>query len=173
MLYSPVRPLATFNQVDYFLISGLPVLVNRSLSSNQYVFRHTSGAGDMWLWGHAGVGYLIYSAYTRTQHSPEALAAIFLTDDRQFPDLINKLLSYSFGLLPKEQTLGVPAVSKLSQSCRLFRLFVSLAIDTMWRCYGLENNTIFTYITQQVQCQYATGTSRPRVFHPVCIRDPA
>jgi hypothetical protein len=62
----------------------------------------------MWPWGHAAVGYLLYSAYTRTRHDspPEAIAVLFLAVGTQFPDLIDKPLAWSFGLLPTGRTLA-------------------------------------------------------------------
>ena len=62
----------------------------------------------MWPWGHAAVGYLLYSACTRTQHDspPEAIAVLFLAVGTQFPDLIDKPLSWTVGILPTGRTLA-------------------------------------------------------------------
>ncbi|MFC4360591.1 metal-dependent hydrolase [Halobium salinum] len=61
----------------------------------------------MWPFGHWGVGYLLYaafsrSAYRRSSTGPEAL---LLTIGTQFPDLVDKPLAWSFGVIPSGRSL--------------------------------------------------------------------
>ncbi|MFP8953800.1 metal-dependent hydrolase [Natrialbaceae archaeon A-arb3/5] len=62
----------------------------------------------MWPWGHLAVAYLLYTAYThrRFERPPLALPAIALAVGSQFPDLIDKPLAWTFGVLPGGRTLG-------------------------------------------------------------------
>jgi len=61
----------------------------------------------MWPWGHAAVGYLSYSLGMRardrrvTEQSVVALAV-----GTQFPDLVDKPLGWTFGVLPGGRTLA-------------------------------------------------------------------
>ena len=80
----------------------------------------------MWPWGHLAVGYLLYTLYTRTRygHRPLAVATIFLVVGTQFPDLIDKPLSWTFGILPTGRTLAhsflfaVPVSLAVYETCR-------------------------------------------------------
>lgn len=62
----------------------------------------------MWPWGHAAVGYLLYTAYTRRRYNrpPDEIPTIFVLVGTQFPDLIDKPLGWSLGLLPSGRSLG-------------------------------------------------------------------
>jgi hypothetical protein len=53
-------------------------------------------------WGHAAFGYVLYSLYTRLHlgHPPRGLAALALVFGTQFPDLVDKPLTWTFALLP-------------------------------------------------------------------------
>jgi len=59
-------------------------------------------------WGHLAVGYLLYSLSVRLQHhvAPEGPAVIALAVGTQFPDLIDKPLAWTFGILPSGRSLG-------------------------------------------------------------------
>ena len=80
----------------------------------------------MWPWGHLAVGYLLYTLYTRTRygHRPLAIATIFLVVGSQFPDLIDKPLSWTFGILPTGRTLAhsllfaVPVSVGVYEACK-------------------------------------------------------
>ncbi|MDS0282286.1 metal-dependent hydrolase [Haloarcula onubensis] len=56
----------------------------------------------MWPWGHAAVGYLVCSLWLRSRdgHVPTAGVVLPLALGTQFPDLIDKPLSWTFGVLP-------------------------------------------------------------------------
>lgn len=62
----------------------------------------------MWPWGHVAVAYLIYTAFARKQYDrlPRGLPVIALVVGSQFPDLIDKPLGWSLGVLPGGRTLG-------------------------------------------------------------------
>ncbi|WP_049922681.1 metal-dependent hydrolase [Halopiger djelfimassiliensis] len=90
----------------------------------------------MWPWGHFAVAYLLYTAYTyRTlDRPPRALPAVAVAVGSQFPDLIDKPLAWSFGVLPGGRTfthslfvaaLLVPAVYTVTT--RLGRRQIGLA----------------------------------------------
>lgn len=56
----------------------------------------------MWPWGHAAVGYLLYTLWTRRRfHRPPAAAAtLVLAIGTQFPDLVDKPLAWTLGISP-------------------------------------------------------------------------
>jgi len=61
----------------------------------------------MWPWGHAAVGYLLYRAGLRDRGGdPTGPATIALGIGTQFPDLIDKPLGWTFGLLPSGRSLA-------------------------------------------------------------------
>ena len=64
----------------------------------------------MWPWGHLGVASLCYSLYThrRLERPPLSfsLPALALAIGSQFPDLLDKPLAWTFGVLPGGRTLG-------------------------------------------------------------------
>ena len=62
----------------------------------------------MWPWGHAAVGYLAYTAWTRLVRGrpPAAGATIALGFGTQFPDLVDKPLAWTFDVLPNGRSLG-------------------------------------------------------------------
>ena len=62
----------------------------------------------MWPWGHVAVAYLLYTVYTRRRYGrpPRALPLLALLIGSQLPDLIDKPLAWSLGVLPGGRTLG-------------------------------------------------------------------
>ena len=62
----------------------------------------------MWPWEHLAVGYLAYSAYThlRGKGAPTAPAVVALAVGTQFPDLVDKPLAWTFGVLPSGHSLA-------------------------------------------------------------------
>ena len=56
----------------------------------------------MWPWGHAAVGYLLCSLWIRWQdgRAPTAGFVLPLAVGTQFPDLLDKPLAWTFGVLP-------------------------------------------------------------------------
>lgn len=61
----------------------------------------------MWPWGHVAVGYLLYSSivHIRQGRPPDGLAVAALVLGTQFPDLVDKPLAWSFGVLPGGRSL--------------------------------------------------------------------
>lgn len=61
----------------------------------------------MWPWGHVAVGYLLYSVGLRTQgRRPEPGAVGLLLVGTLLPDLIDKPLAWTFGVLDSGRSLG-------------------------------------------------------------------
>lgn len=62
----------------------------------------------MWPWGHAAVGYLLYSfgIRERTDQPPAPLAALAVVFGTQVSDLVDKPLAWSFGVLPTGRSLA-------------------------------------------------------------------
>jgi len=56
----------------------------------------------MWPWGHAAVGYLLCSLWFHSRYgrAPTAAVVLPLAVGTQFPDLIDKPLAWTFGVLP-------------------------------------------------------------------------
>ncbi|WP_132059388.1 metal-dependent hydrolase [Halorussus amylolyticus] len=61
----------------------------------------------MWPWGHLAVGYLSYSILVRvrTRRAPESLPTVALAFGTQFPDLVDKPLAWTLGVLPNGRSL--------------------------------------------------------------------
>lgn len=61
----------------------------------------------MWPWGHAAAGYLLYSIAVRALgRRPTDTALLALAVGTQFPDLVDKPLAWSLGVLPGGRTLA-------------------------------------------------------------------
>jgi len=63
-------------------------------------------------WGHLAVGYLLYSPVVHVwQHRrPEGLSVIVLAFATQLPDLVDKPLSWLFGVFPQGYSVGHSAL---------------------------------------------------------------
>ncbi|EJN57070.1 hypothetical protein HSB1_44560 [Halogranum salarium B-1] len=73
-----------------------------------YDRRRTTGSVVMLPWAHAGIGYLLWSVLTRyrERRPPSDLEAWVLLFGTQFPDLVDKPLAWTFGILPSGRSLG-------------------------------------------------------------------
>lgn len=62
----------------------------------------------MFPWGHAAVGYLVYTVYSRKHLGvrPQAVPVLALALGTQFPDLIDKPLAWHLHVLPNGRSLG-------------------------------------------------------------------
>ncbi|KAA9397034.1 metal-dependent hydrolase [Haloarcula sp. CBA1130] len=62
----------------------------------------------MWPWGHLAVAYLVYVVYTRLDPTRRQTAATLtaLAVGSQFPDLIDKPLAWTVGVLPSGRSLA-------------------------------------------------------------------
>jgi len=61
----------------------------------------------VWPLGHLAVGYLLYSALSRRErgYPPDGTETIVVVFGTQFPDLVDKPLAWTFGLLPNGRSL--------------------------------------------------------------------
>lgn len=62
----------------------------------------------MWPWEHLAVGYLCYSTFVhlRTGNPPSGSAALVVVFATQFPDLVDKPLSWTFAIVPGGYSIG-------------------------------------------------------------------
>lgn len=61
----------------------------------------------MWPWGHLAVGYLGYVfGWRRSRRAPEGPSVVVLVVATQLPDLIDKPLAWSLGILSHGRSLG-------------------------------------------------------------------
>ena len=62
----------------------------------------------MWPWGHLAVGYLAFTlaVRTRTERRPRGGETLVLLIWTQFPDLVDKPLALTFGVLPSGRSLA-------------------------------------------------------------------
>jgi hypothetical protein len=62
----------------------------------------------MWPWGHLAAGYLCYSLYCRfvAGRAPRGVGTVAVLFGTQAPDLVDKPLAWTFGLLPSGRSLG-------------------------------------------------------------------
>ena len=61
----------------------------------------------MWPWGHLAVGYVLYSLFVRAYRGrpPAGLPALLVAFGTQFPDLVDKPLAWTVGLLASGRSL--------------------------------------------------------------------
>lgn len=79
----------------------------------------------MWPWGHAAVGYLLYTTLTRTRDGrpPRDLPTLWLLFGTQFPDLVDKPLAWWFGVLPTGRSLAHSLVVLVPLSLAVYLYF--------------------------------------------------
>jgi hypothetical protein len=85
-------------------------------------------------WGHAALGYLFYTVYTRLRYRrpPVGLAVIALGLGTQIPDLIDKPLAWHFSVLPSGRSLAHS----------LFTL--ALVVGVLWYVYDAPERRTLT-----------------------------
>lgn len=83
----------------------------------------------MWPWGHLGFGYLLLSAYNHLvgRRRPGDLEALALVVGTQFPDLIDKPLGWTLGVLPSGRSLAHSIITAA---------IVVYAVARLARAYG-------------------------------------
>jgi len=61
----------------------------------------------MWPWGHLALGYLLYSVFVHlhSRRRPGERATVALALGTQFPDLVDKPLAWTFGVVPNGRSL--------------------------------------------------------------------
>lgn len=88
----------------------------------------------MWPWGHAAFGYLLYSFGVRLfGRTPQGYPAIVLLIGTQLPDLVDKTLSWGFGLFPQ----GYSVAHSVFVAVPLGLLVVVVAVWRRRTGYGL------------------------------------
>ncbi|WP_135854071.1 metal-dependent hydrolase [Halorussus salinus] len=62
----------------------------------------------MWPWGHLAVGYLLYSSFVHAsaRRAPDGYATVALAFGTQLPDLVDKPLAWTFGVIPNGRSLA-------------------------------------------------------------------
>ncbi|MFB6224764.1 MAG: metal-dependent hydrolase [Haloarcula sp.] len=78
----------------------------------------------MWPWGHLAVAYLVYAAYTRLDPTRRQTAATLtaLAVGSQFPDLVDKPLAWTFGVLPSGRSLAHSLLTLVFLAIVLYRV---------------------------------------------------
>jgi membrane-bound metal-dependent hydrolase YbcI (DUF457 family) len=103
----------------------------------------------MWPWGHLAFGYVCYSLLVRlTQgRSPAGQGTILAVFGTQLPDLIDKPLAWTFGVLPSGRslthsliTLGIVLLIVGLYACRYDRLDLVGAFATGWGSHLLGDS---------------------------------
>ncbi|NHN59134.1 MULTISPECIES: metal-dependent hydrolase [Halorussus] len=80
----------------------------------------------MWPWEHLAVGYLCYSLLVHLfgRRAPRAWPAVALAVGTQFPDLVDKPLAWTFGVLPSGHSLAHSAFAAVPAA--------ALAVTVAW-----------------------------------------
>ncbi len=67
----------------------------------------------MWPWGHLVFGYVVYSLWRRLSGNPPPTdtTALLLAFGTQFPDLVDKPLAWTFGVIPNGRSLTHSAIT--------------------------------------------------------------
>lgn len=62
----------------------------------------------MWPWGHLAFGYVLYSMYTHlwNRKAPSGRLVLVLAFSTQLPDLVDKPLSWTFGIFPSGYSIA-------------------------------------------------------------------
>lgn len=127
----------------------------------------------MWPWGHAALGYVLFSVVVRTwpgrRVSDGPVLALLVAT--QFPDLIDKPLGWGFGIVPSGYSVGhsvfvaVPVGLALWAALSIWadRPVVGLATVVGWWSH-LVGDVLFAVVTNQ---QITIG----RVLWPVVMFD--
>jgi hypothetical protein len=93
----------------------------------------------MWPWEHLAFGYVLYSVYVRVVHGErpvrtDALALAFAT---QLPDLVDKPLAWTFGLLPSGVSLAHSAFVAVPLAAVAVLVARGLGVGSAGRAFGV------------------------------------
>lgn len=118
---------------------------------------------SMWPWGHAAVGYLLYTAYTRLQYGrpPDDASAALLLLGTQFPDLIDKPLAWTVTLLPSGRSLGHSLLVLIPLSILVYMLAAQYR-HTEWAsafAIGALSHAVIDVLPSALRGEYAYTTS--------------
>lgn len=117
----------------------------------------------MWPWGHAAVGYLLYTAYTRLQYgrSPDDISTVLLLLGTQLPDLIDKPLAWTLALLPSGRSLGHSLLVLIPLSILVY-LLAARYRHTEWGsafAIGALSHAVIDVLPAAIRGEYAYTTS--------------
>ncbi|WP_115865050.1 metal-dependent hydrolase [Halorussus litoreus] len=89
----------------------------------------------MWPWGHLAAGYLVYSVVVHLgfRRRPDRWGTVALAFGTQFPDIVDKPLAWSFGLIPNGRSLAhslLTAVLVIVTLNLLFRRYDARSVAT-------------------------------------------
>lgn len=89
--------------------------------------------------GHAAFGYVLYSLYTRLHlnHPPQGLAALALAFGTQFPDLIDKPLTWTFAVLPYGRSFAHSLFTLVPLLAILWLVFDTPKKRTLTTAFGI------------------------------------
>lgn len=117
----------------------------------------------MWPWGHAVVGYLLYTAYTRYRYDrpPAEVPTILLLGGTQFPDLIDKPLAWSLTVLPSGRTLGHSLLILVPLSILVYLLAIQHRKPDWGGAFviGALSHAIVDVLPAAIRGEYAYTTS--------------
>ena len=93
----------------------------------------------MWPWGHAAVAYLLCSLWVRSRdgHAPTAGIVLPLAVGTQFPDLIDKPLAWTFGVLPSGRAGAHSLLVAVPLLALLWWRFSSPAARRAWAGFAI------------------------------------
>lgn len=127
----------------------------------------------MWPWEHAAVGYVCYSAATRLLggEPPDGDPVLFLAVGTQFPDLVDKPLSWGLGVFPTGYAAGHSAIVLIA---------LSVLVVAIVREEGRRRNAVaflvgaWTHVAGDVVSPLRAGEPLgiDRVLWPVVEREP-
>ncbi|WP_435181747.1 zinc dependent phospholipase C family protein [Halorussus sp. AFM4] len=109
----------------------------------------------MWPWGHLAVGYLAYTilVHLRERRAPDGVSAVALAFGTQFPDLVDKPLAWTFGVIPNGRSLThslitavlvVAAVEWLLRRRGYGRVATAFAVGYLSHLFG---DTLYPLVT--------------------------
>lgn len=115
----------------------------------------------MWPWGHAAVGYLIYSLGSRLLgRRPDGVSVFVLLLGTQLPDLVDKPLSWFLGVFPQGYSVGHSVFVALP---------VGLVVLAVFRTYTRATIAFVVGYWSHLAGDIGFGllTSHPLTFHRV------
>lgn len=92
----------------------------------------------MWPLGHLAVGYLLYSILVRFRRTtPRDYPTVALVFGTQFPDLVDKPLAWSFGILPNGRSLAHSLFTAILLIVALHLIFRRYGYSSLSNAFGV------------------------------------
>ena len=133
----------------------------RTTSANTWPLARN--ASMMWPWGHAAIGYLLYTRYMRRQYDrpPEEVPTVLLLLGTQFPDLIDKPLAWTLALLPSGRSLGHSLLVLVPLSIFVYTLAVRYRHSEWGSAFaiGALSHVVVDVLPSAIRGEYAYTTS--------------